>query len=381
MLRYTFFSLVFLLLTGCAAPTAQATPTLTPLPFYTATLVPTLTPRPSVTPAPPTITPTFAPVSASASAQLNVRAAPNASANSLGMLEFGNAVTAVGKNAAGDWLLVIYPPGSPNTGWALRQYLQTEGDVDALPVVEAAQAVSVPVNSTPTPRAQTATLTHEINVRAGPSSAFSSLGMLAAGTVVNLTGRNQTDTWLQIAYPSAPEGVGWVAAAYASAENLQGLPYFDNEGKLLFAPTSAPNPGEVTVTPTAFSQAGADGDSESNPGVRLVFSPDGARTLTFASDLSAPTGDNADWVAFTPYLPSPEAGYIYARLDCSGNGGITAHLEKDGIPVPETTTLVCGMYDVALKVLGGQEYFIVLNADGSGGPLRYASYTLTLHNP
>jgi len=259
--------------------------------------------------------------------------------------------------------------------------LQIEGDADSLPVVDAAQTVASAPQDTPAPQAQTATLTHEINVRAGPSSAFSSLGMLAAGTVVNLTGRNQTDSWLQIAYPAAPEGVGWVAAAYAQAENLQGLPYFDNEGKLLFAPTSAPQPGQVTVTPTAFSQASADGDSEASPGVRLVFSPQGTQTLTFSSDLSAPTGDNMDWVAFTPYFPSPEAGYVYARLNCTGNGGITAILEKDGIPLPETTTIVCGMYDVALKVLGGQEYVLVPQADGSGGPLRYASYTLTIHNP
>jgi hypothetical protein len=66
------------------------------------------------------------------------------------------------------------------------------------------------------------------------------------------------------------------------------------------------------------------------------------------------------------------------RLSCTGNGGVTATLEKDGLPVSEVPQLVCGNYDLAMKVLGGQTYLLVLRADGSGGPLRYISYTLTI---
>jgi hypothetical protein len=205
---------------------------------------------------------------------------------------------------------------------------------------------------------------------------YDSLGTVNAGTIVALTGRNENNVWVQIQYDGGPDGKGWVAAAYLFGADLQGLPYFDNQGKLIFAPTAIANPGQPTLTATAFSPAIADGDSEQNPSVRLKFSPGGAGELTFSSDLSSPSGDTTDWVAFTPYEPANQSTYVYFKLECSGNGGITAILEKGGIPVPELKPLVCGNYDFAVQVLGGQEYMLVLNADGTGGPLRFVSYNL-----
>jgi len=70
--------------------------------------------------------------------------------------------------------------------------------------------------------------------------------------------------------------------------------------------------------------------------------------------------------------------YLYVRLDCAGNGGVTATLEKDGQPVADARQLVCGNYGLAMKVLGSLEYMLVLRADGSGGPLRFVKYTLTI---
>ncbi len=140
----------------------------------------------------------------------------------------------------------------------------------------------------------------------------------------------------------------------------------------------AARPASPLLTPTAFSPAAGDGDSEQSPAVRLVFSPATAESFSYSSDLSSPTGDDADWVAFVPYVPTAEAGYIYLRLDCKGNGGITATVRKDGRPLPDAPQLLCGQYGLALKVLGGQEYLLVLRADGSGGPLRYVAYTLTI---
>ena len=46
--------------------------------------------------------------------------------------------------------------------------------------------------------------------------------------------------------------------------------------------------------------------------------------------------------------------------------------------MPDVQPLVCGMYDLAVKVIGGKEYMLVLTADGSGSDLRYVNYTLTL---
>lgn len=378
--------IVFLLLAACARPTGSPAPaassTPSPLPFYTATLPPTFTPRPSLTPAPAVFTPTLAPVSGATTAQVNVRSAPSAAANALGLLPADTRVQILGRDSTDRWLMVIYPPNSSTTGWVAASFIRLEGrELASLPVMQSgAPALALPTQPEPSPTANPyfATIKTTINVRAGPASTFESLGLIEAGKVVILNGRNQTNTWYRIYYPVGTQQTGWVAAAYVDAPNLQGLPYYDNQGNLVYAPGEGSAPGQPTLTPTAFSPAAGDGDSEQNPAVRLVFSPSTAESFSYSSDLSSPTGDDADWVAFVPYVPTAEAGYIYLRLDCKGNGGITASVRKDGRPLPDAPQLLCGQYGLALKVLGGQEYLLVLRADGSGGPLRYVSYTLTL---
>lgn len=377
--------LFLLLLSGCGAPATPAvTETPSPLPFFTATLIPTFTPRPSVTPAPPTVAPTIAPLAGLITTQVNVRAAPDANASTLGLLNYNDQVQVIGKDLNEKWLVVIYPLNSATTAWVTASYVQfASGDLSGLPVIEST-APAAPAGdgsqpaATPTPNQRFATLKQTINVRAGPASTYDTYGMLESGKVVVTTGRNEINTWIQIEFPGGADGRGWVAAAYVDGANLQGLPYFDNKGQLLFAPTAAANPGQPTLTPTGFAPAALDGDSEQKPGASLEFSPAGAQALSYSSELSAPNGDDVDWVAFIPYVPTSEAGYVYVRLDCKGNGGVTAVLEKDSLPVPGAPQLLCGNYGMAFKVLGGQPYMFVLRADGSGGPLRYVSYTLTI---
>jgi uncharacterized protein YraI len=391
MRKFLALILFLTLLTGCASPaTPTATATLTPLPFFTATLKPTATPRPSLTPAPPTVVPTIAPLGGVLTTQVNVRSAADANANSLGVLNVGVQVKAIGKDANGQWLMIIYPENSSTTAWVVASYVQLEsGVLDKLPVMQSAlplvpdSAASQPEGTplpppSPTANLYAATIKNTINVRSGPASAFEALGTISAGTQVILTGRDQINTWYQIEFPGGPDGRGWVAAAYVEAANLQGLPYYDNQGQLIFAPAAGANPGQPTLTVTSFAPANGDGDSEQKPAVNLESSPTGAQKLTYSSDLSAPNGDDADWVAFIPYVPTSEAGFVYLRLDCTGNGGVTATLEKDSHPVEGAPQLVCGNYGLAMKVLGGQPYMLVLRADGSGGPLRYVSYTVTI---
>ncbi len=373
------------LLTACSGPAAEPMATITPspLPFYTATLPPTFTPRPSLTSAPPAIAPTFAPVGGTTNAQVNVRSAPSSTASSLGLLDFGAQAQVIGKDSTNQWLMIIYPENSSTTAWVAASFIQiTGGDISQLPVMQAsvpaAPLSTIPPEAESTRNPYFATIKVTINVRSGPASAFESLGMIDAGKVVILTGRNEINTWYRIQYPIGTQEVGWVAAAYVEGANLQGLPYYDNQGSLIYAPGEGNIPGQPTLTPTSFSPAAGDSDSEQNPAVRLEFSPSGAESFSYSSDLSSPSGDDADWVAFVPYIPTPEAGFVYLRLDCQGNGGITASLRQDGLPLPDSRQLLCGQYGLAVKVLGGQEYILVLRADGSGGPLRYISYTLTI---
>ena len=119
-----------------------------------------------------------------------------------------------------------------------------------------------------------------INVRSGPATATTSLGMLNANTTVTITGRNELNTWVQIEYPAGADGKGWVAAAYLNTPNLSGLPYYDNDGNPVNVPSQGGNSGQ-TVTPTPYNEAPEDNDSAQAPAVRQVFSPDGTAVLTY----------------------------------------------------------------------------------------------------
>ena len=352
--------------------------------------MPTFTPRASVTSAPPTIVPTITPLEGTANTQINVRAAPDQNQASLGLLNYLTKVEIIGKDSSGKWWQIIYKDSPTGVGWVTAVYVQFTGNVDDIPVVQAAvPTLSVaqadntpnPISSTAAPpsNVRTAVVTKNINVRAGPATANASLGMIGPDVTVTLTGRDQINTWVQIEFPDGPDGKGWVAALYLKDANLNGLPYYDNQGKLIYTPTQpAVAPGQATLTATAPAAAALDNDSDEAPGVRQTFSPEGASALTYSSELSAPVGDDADWVAFTVSGPANESTYVYMRLDCVGNGGVTAMLEKNGKPVQDAKPLLCGNYDLGMKVLGNQEYMLVLRTDPSGGPLRYVKYMLTI---
>ena len=341
MHKLWFLPLIFL--TACAlqsTPAPQVTPTETPLPFATATLAPTNTPRPSSTAAPATIAPTISPIMADLTNQVNVRTVPDAKSKVLGLLSYGTKVQIIGKDGGGQWWQIIYPQNSSSTGWISSAYV-TVSDTDAatIPVAESGAANPVvkntPANQTalpptadlsPTPAARMAAVSNSIFVRSGPATSYSSLGTISAGTSVALLGRTQNNVWILIQYTAGPDGKGWVAGAYMKGADLSGLPYYDSVGNLVTAatPQTSVDPGQTTPTPSGLGAAAVDADSLKKPAVNLKFSPDGAKDLSYSSDLSSPNGDTADWVAFTPYEPTNQSTYVYFKLVCTGNGGITA---------------------------------------------------------
>lgn len=389
--KIKILSLLFLLLLPACAPeatpTAESTATPAVVAFSTATLVPTATPRASSTPLPPEAVPTVAPVMVSLTTAINVRNSADVNAGSLGMLNYGDEIQVIGKNDDSSWLQIYYPPGSVSTGWVAEEFVAVaEEDLKKIPIVQPGAAQSGPVApavqaATPIPAEQkrTARVKNQIFVRSGPGQTFDDLGVINADTVVSLTGRSQNNVWVQIVFDGGTDGKGWVAAAYLDGADLQGLPYFDNLGAMVSGETPIANAAAVSVTPTGFSPAVADGDSEQNPAAQMKFSPDGAKDFTYTSDLSAPNGDNVDYVIVSPYEPTNQSTYIYFKLECSGNGGVTATLKYNNAAVPDAKQLLCGMYDLAYKVQGGKDYMLVLNADGSGGPIRYTQYTLRVY--
>lgn len=386
MRKILLLPILFLLLTGCSfAVSVQETPTPSPVPFYTATLLATITPQSTPTYSPPTITPTIAPLEAVTNAQVNVRTGPAQTNASLGLIDFGAKIQIIGRDASGKWYRIAYKDVPAGMGWITSTFVTYEGDVDKIPVVDAASEAATPAEGSPAPAtpsptaaARTANVTAKINVRSGPATSFDSLGMIEAETKVTLTGRNEINNWVQIEFTGGPDGKGWVAALYLKDADLRGLPYYGNDGKLVSpGATANPNPGQPTPTPTGYSPAALDNDSATQPGARQTLSSDGTGALIYSSELSSPDGDDTDWVAFTLDGPANQSSYLYFRLDCVGNDSIIVTLQKDGKPVADAKPLQCGNYGLAMKVLDGQEYMLVLHADTSA-TLRFVSYKLTI---
>ena len=64
----------------------------------------------------------------------------------------------------------------------------------------------------------TVTYTEDINVRSGPSTVLypDRIGQLKPGDIAPALGVSSGHEWVQISFPSAPNGVGWVYAEYVS---------------------------------------------------------------------------------------------------------------------------------------------------------------------
>lgn len=76
-----------------------------------------------------------------------------------------------------------------------------------------AQAVATNTVGGPSPFI-TVTYIEPINVRSGPSTVFYPIiGQLSVGSTAPALGTDPNHTWIEIAYPSAPGGVGWIYAA------------------------------------------------------------------------------------------------------------------------------------------------------------------------
>lgn len=384
----TFSVVVILFLSACSASIEQlgGTATNPPPAFSTATLPATLTPQVTNTQAPPTTVPTPAPINGLTSTQVNVRSGPDAGNESLGLLPAASQVQIIGKDASDKWLAITFAQSPNGIGWVTAEFVEVAGDADNLSIIQVAplpseaQPTSPPESQPDQPtesQKRTATTTSQINARSGPASTFESLGLLEANTQVVLTGRNLINTWAQIEYPEGSEKRAWVAVAYLSYEGfLDSLPVFDNEGKPIQPPATG---GLATALPTtsaeSYQPAVEDLDSAESPAVRLSFAPSGTRHIIYASDLSAPTGDNADWIEFTIITPqSGQSAIIYFKLDCTGNGAITVELRQNGQLVNEFSGLLCGQYGVAFKALGGQPYMLQFKADGSASDVRYVTY-------
>lgn len=154
----------------------------------------------------------------------------------------------------------------------------------ALPIVASVHAQAV---STPTISGNYITNTYTtepfVNVRAGPSSVYygNSIGELPVGATAPALAVTSGHDWIEISFPSAPNGVGWVYAPYVT---LTGAP-----------PIIEPPP---TFTPITVSTL--------DPSMIATFSlkPTETRLPTFTppAPLSVPTFSDAP-VETSPHFP------------------------------------------------------------------------------
>ncbi len=100
---------------------------------------------------------------------------------------------------------------------------------------------------------------YQINVRAGPGVNYPAVGILVLGQKAPALAR--TRNWVQIVYPGAPEGTGWVFAPLVKVEN--GLPP-------QVTPPPTPTPEYIpTPDPTLVAQY----ELQPTPTVLPTFTP------------------------------------------------------------------------------------------------------------
>ncbi len=98
-----------------------------------------------------------------------------------------------------------------------------------------------PPTETPAPPALTATT--NLNIRSGPGTGYSIIGLLRAGQSAEVTGLSFDRGWWQIEFSGVPAERGWVSAWYVTTENVSNVP-------LVQAPSApaAPAPTPVVIT-------------------------------------------------------------------------------------------------------------------------------------
>lgn len=323
--------------------------------IVTATLAPTLTPPPTETPLPPPPTPTIAPVEGTASTQINVRAEPSTAGNVLGVIPANAKVEIVGKDPGGNWWQIIYPAGADGKGWVTAQYVTTAGNPE-VPVIGGDEENPGSGGS--------AVVIQQLNIRSGPGTNFNSLGVLNANDVVNLIGKNSSGSWLQIEFAGGPDGRGWVNAGFVWADGVDALPIVSNSGEVIGTgtPVDTPLPPTPTIVPAPI-----DNDSAEHPVKTVIFDRAGINTLIYNGDVSAPTGDTEDWIAFTPYTD-----IVFAGIECSVMNSIVVKI------IGSETSITCNEAMKAIPVRSGTASLFHIQAVSSPDSLRYTNYTLTI---
>ena len=196
-----------------------------------------------------------------ASSQADLKTAPRADAATVAQVKEGQILEMVGRSDPPGWVLVIYPPDSEGRAWIAVDQLRIYSSLELLPIVKADAAVivqptpitTVPITTAVAPAVGRALPTvpagslsahvtaDVLNVRAGPGTNYAIVGKLFSGDQVQIVGRNEAGTWLQVIYSTTTQEPGWIFAQYAEVS-----------GELMKAPIAATT--AQPLTPRAVPQ-------------------------------------------------------------------------------------------------------------------------------
>ncbi|NJM42698.1 MAG: SH3 domain-containing protein, partial [Anaerolineae bacterium] len=163
------------------------------------------------------------------------------------------------------------------------------------------------VAPSPTPSPQLTVTNDTVNVRSGPGTLYLRLGEVKKGQVINVVGRNDDGSWLQIEFTSATGGKAWVALRDRDIELVQ--------------PNDAAKSVLVVVVPSPPVQLPAV--QCANPNAALITSPQQGQTIS------------RELVVFGT-ADIPEAGYGKVEILKSGSRwDFVSEFRQDRLSVSE----------------------------------------------
>ena len=160
-------------------------------------------------------------------ANVNVRSGPGTQYPSYGVAQEGTTFSVDGVSVDGAWWLVAINPNIIQTGqgWISADYANAYFVDNILVVGSPPLPTDLPV-PTPEPSTATAPTLDPLNVRSGPGNAYPSYGKVPSGTTFEVIGKREDSRFWVISIPTsvAPDGQGWISAAYCEIENTENVP-------------------------------------------------------------------------------------------------------------------------------------------------------------
>ncbi len=216
-----------------------------------------------------------APTTAEAVGQANLRAAPDVTSDLVGEIRAGARYPVIGRSEFFPWLLLADPVTGQPIGWVFADLVRTQGSLSAVPfstsvvnptasfatptipagaavgVAVPPEAVSAPLPTpSPSPTLSAAVIgliQGEVNIRFGPGVDYPRIGVAQAGERYEITGWHTQLPWVQIRFPQAPNGYGWVARDLLTVQgDLFSLPAITQTRFNL--PTLTPTPPAVQLS-------------------------------------------------------------------------------------------------------------------------------------